>query len=363
MKSTLLKIVLLSGVVLSLFILLLRVYFQHMERETPSLSKEHNTSFVVTKERSERNITDVSHIKAILNQEENHTLEKAYKSVASEIEDFIAAKRAEGIFPKKSEQKTEKKFVSKCPTPPKSLTLSQNKKRETAVSKIAKNKKKAVVKKSRVPRVVIIMDDVRSVEQGRVIKQLPIKVTPSIFPVTSDHPNTRRVAAMFDCFMVHTPMEALNYPREEKNTLRANDTLEQIDRKIAAIKRDFPKLTAINNHTGSRFTSDDAAMDRLFCALKKYDIRFIDSRTCPDSVAVAIGKLHGEKVYSRNVFLDNVDDVQAILARLKETVRYAKKHQLAIAICHPRPATFEALKLAKRIMKGVQVVSVDTLYR
>ena len=363
MKGTFLKIVLLSVVVLSLFILLLRLYFQHLEKETTPSPSENNIS-AITVTNTEKNVTDASHINAVLHKEQNRTLEKAYRSVASEIEDFTAAKKAEERVPSEKVKKEEKKrFVSQCPVPPGNLILPEKEETKSEPIKKVTKKEKILHKKKSLPRVVIIMDDVRSPEQGRLIKQLPVKVTPSIFPVTSDHPDTQEVAAMFNCFMVHTPMEALNYPREEKNTLKTDDTFETIDRKIAEIKRDFPKLTAINNHTGSRFTSDDAAMDRLFCALRKYDIRFIDSRTCPDTAAAAIGKLYGQKVYSRNVFLDNVDDVQAILARLRETVRYAKKHQLAIAICHPKPATFEALMRSKKLLKGVQVVGVDALYR
>ncbi len=369
MRSTFLKILLLAGVVLSLFILLLRVYVQYTTHDTPAQIVEKKVSIPVI--RVEKNAThskivmrekgvSASQIAALSGADENRSLEQQYHTIASEIADFTAAKSAEENLTQKEGGADENKFVSHCPVPiQKKITPPL----QPFSRKHLQKKKKKAIRKKRLPRVVIIMDDVCSVEQGRLIKSLPVEVTPSIFPVTSDHPDTQRVASMFRCFMIHTPMEALNYPREEENTLRADDTFERIDRKIAAIKRDFPKLIAINNHTGSRFTADDAAMDRLFCALRKYGIHFIDSRTCPDSVAVSIGRLHGERVFSRNVFLDNVDDVDAILARLRETVHYAKKHRLAIAICHPRPATFEALKRSKTLFRGVEVVGVDQLYR
>ena len=168
---------------------------------------------------------------------------------------------------------------------------------------------------------------------------------------------------MFRCYMVHTPMEAFHYPKEEKYTLKTRDSFQTILQRIAQIKHDFPRLTAINNHTGSKFTSDPSAMDKLFCALQKYGIHFVDSRTAATTKACQIGKIHGQHVLSRNVFLDNVDDVDAILARIKESVAYAKKHKVAIAICHPRPATFEALREAPKVIKGVRVVTIDALYK
>jgi len=141
-----------------------------------------------------------------------------------------------------------------------------------------------------------------------------------------------------------------------------DDSFETIDAKIARIKRYFPKLFAINNHTGSKFTSDADAMDRLFCALQKYGIRFVDSRTAVTTKARLMAKLHHCKVLERNIFLDNDDSVASVLAQLKEAVRYAREHGTAIAICHPKDATFEALMRAKPILRGVDVVTIDKLY-
>ncbi len=371
MKYTLVKIALVIILVLSVFLVILHFSFPSsglpvhetnlsatVGVEKHSLQTGNNQTVL-----SPAVNTSVADIKAVLG-DKNRTLDKAYKSVASEIEDFLNTRKH--IPLDKDENKSEVNFTSVCPLPPEKLPPIVREKEKKPLNRylpetVQKKQRKKVYRG--LPRLVIIMDDVRSLEQGKMIKRLPFKVTPSIFPVTVDHPDTKKVARMFRCYMVHTPMEAFHYPKEEENTLETGDSLQTIERRIRAIKHDFPRLTAINNHTGSKFTSDPKAMDRLFCALQKYGIRFVDSRTAPTTKACQIGELHGTHVLSRNVFLDNVDDVDAILARLRESVEYAKKHKVAIAICHPRPATFEALMRAKPLLKGVHVVTIDALYR
>ncbi len=387
MKRTLIKIALVVVLVLSAFLLILRFALHESQQPEPksALPALDPVSF------SKRQVLPASNTSAAginsLIHEANGTLERKYKSVASEIEDFLNARKS--AAQQKSEQNiSESNFTSQCAVSgAEEITLPQEPKepvatkpttkkppqqtvRQTEKEHVKQPPKKNLAKKAHtkkayhgLPRLVIIMDDVRSVEQGRMIKSLPVSVTPSIFPATADHPDTPKVARMFACYMVHTPMEAFHYPKEEEHTLRTGDSFRAIDRRIAQIKHNFPRLAAINNHTGSKFTSDTRAMDRLFCALKKYGIRFVDSRTAPTTKACQIGEIHGEEVLSRNIFLDNVDDAEAILERIRESVAYAKKHKVAIAICHPRPATFAALREAPKLLKGVRVVTIDALYR
>jgi len=212
-----------------------------------------------------------------------------------------------------------------------------------------------------IPRLAIIMDDIGNAKQVRSFQKIPFAMTPSIFPATSKHEDTPLFAKKFKCYMVHMPMEAFHFAHPEENTLEVTDSSEVIEKKIAAMHKDFPDAVAINNHTGSKFTSDSEAMDRLFCVLDKYDISFIDSRTAPHTKGKETGKLHKRVVLERHVFLDNEPDVPYILNQLKKAVRYAKKHGEAIAICHPRPETFQALKEAASLLKGVKMVTIDEL--
>jgi polysaccharide deacetylase 2 family uncharacterized protein YibQ len=352
MRFLLLKIALTVLLVLSLFMFLLHLYY-----ESGTQQKVHDQEIIsktVSSASLETN-TSITHIKALFS-DKNRTLELKYKTVASEIMDYVHSKKRHKTLETNQTGMVPKKFVSKCSQPIQKITKTVVKEQQ-----IVRHKEEKSTQPQK-PRVVIIMDDVQSLEQADMIKQLPFAITPSIFPVTSDHPDTQRVAEMFSVFMIHTPMEAYHFSAPEENTLHINDSLETIDARIAEIKHDFPALTAINNHTGSKFTSDEEAMDKLFCILEKYGIPFVDSRTSVETKGREMGRLFHRKVLERNIFLDNEDNVTSILNRLKETVSFAKAHQQAIAICHPKPATFEALMQAVPLLEDVDVVTIEKLY-
>jgi len=228
--------------------------------------------------------------------------------------------------------------------------------------KIEKSKYRVKTFDTSHPSIVIIMDDISSQKEIDELKSLDLNITPSIFPCTKTHKDTPAIASKLKYYMVHTPMQAFNYAHPEIGTLKVSDSLDEIDKAILAIHKDFPKLIAINNHTGSEFTSDLKAMDRLFCVLKKYKINFIDSKTAPHTLGKEMGKIYGMRVYNRDVFLDNIPDKNYILDQLKKAVKKAKKSGLCIAICHPRAKTFKALKSAKRILGKVKLIYANELY-
>ncbi len=213
-----------------------------------------------------------------------------------------------------------------------------------------------------IKRLVIIMDDIGNHRQARALKALHLPITPSIFPATKDHPETPQIAKDFRHHMVHCPMEAFHFARPEKHTLKVSDSLETIKEKVAMIYQDFPEAIAFNNHTGSKFTSDPDAMQKLFCALNSHKIRFVDSKTAPHTYGKEVGKIYHTKVYCRDIFLDNKPDVGYIRIQLKKAIKIAKKRGWAIAICHPRKETFKALKGIKQMLGGVKLVYMDQLY-
>ena len=98
----------------------------------------------------------------------------------------------------------------------------------------------------------------------------------SFLPPTSNHPDSAKLAAKETYYMVHLPMEAKNFSSPEPSTLDTQDSQQQILERIGEIKQLFPKVKHINNHTGSTFTSDEIAMNRLVFALRKEKIGFID---------------------------------------------------------------------------------------
>ena len=213
------------------------------------------------------------------------------------------------------------------------------------------------------PKLAIIMDDISTNAQASELKKLSIKVTPSIFPPEKQHPKTAELAKEFSVYMVHLPLQALNYTNEKANTLHTGDSKEKISQRIKDIKNDFKDVKYINNHTGSGFTSDFKSTLALLDELKNSEIYFIDSLTTNKSTVLDASKKLGLKYAYRDVFLDNEQNVSKILKMINNAVAVAKKDGVAIAICHPYKSTFEALKIAQKdAFKGVEVVYVDKIY-
>lgn len=218
------------------------------------------------------------------------------------------------------------------------------------------------LKLAKKPRLAIIIDDVQTASQVRAIKSLNMLLTMSFLPPRPGRPNSAKIAAKEKFYMVHVPMEAMHFNKEEPTTLHVNDSQDVILKRIHTIKQLFPKVTYINNHTGSKFTSDEKAMQKLIYALQKNHIAFIDSRTTAKTKAPMVEKSYGLKYIARDVFLDHHMDKPYILKQIKEAVRIAKAHGEAIAIGHPHKNTLEALYESKKMLaKEVDLVLINKI--
>ena len=217
--------------------------------------------------------------------------------------------------------------------------------------------------KSNKPKLAIIIDDISTFYHAKKIKSLNLNITPSIFPISQNYPQTISVSREFKFYMIHLPLEAINYPYEEKNTLKVGDSIEKINKQIAKIRSDFPNAIYINNHTGSKFTSDYSSMKILFNSLKTYKMIFIDSYTAKESKAGILSKEFGNKYLKRDVFIDNSKDEKAIINQIRRAIKIAKISGQAIAIGHPYSQTFKALEVMKNELKNeVELVFVKDLY-
>lgn len=230
------------------------------------------------------------------------------------------------------------------------------------ILRLEKSDKNASTAKRPKPKLCIIIDDMATHEQVKALKATGLKLTPSFFPPDSTHPKTPILAREFEFFMVHLPLSAQHYASEELQTLYVSDTYEYILAEIVWIKRSFSGLKFINNHTGSLFTSDTQAMRRLFRALQKHELVFVDSVTTSATKGAFVAKEFNQKPIKRDIFLDNDNNTPAIKDKIKEAVQIAHKKGFAIAIAHPKKNTFKALTQSKDLLQSVELVYLDELY-
>ncbi|MGP1533091.1 MAG: divergent polysaccharide deacetylase family protein [Campylobacter sp.] len=303
-------------------------------------------------------------------QAQNNPLEQALKKEKIHIEFSDAndqAGQVEAKFdaenaPQNSEPNEQEKIEKEKPKKDEKAKFANSQKMDKKTAP-EPNEVKAAVKAGYKPRLVIIIDDVAYKHQADAIKSVNLKLTPSFFPATSAHPETPVLARRFGFYMIHLPMQALGgFKGAEIGTLTVNDDYEKIAKKLQSIKRDFPDLKYINNHTGSRFTSDATAMDRLMRAMRDENLIFVDSKTTSPTKVYGAAKKYSMPYIARDVFLDHDGSKAAVRKQLKYAVELAKKRSYAIAIGHPHKNTLEVLQESAKLLQEVEVVYLKDLF-
>jgi polysaccharide deacetylase 2 family uncharacterized protein YibQ len=286
--------------------------------------------------------------------------EKKRLTALQKLEDVTVKKDKESVSERLKEvlKKRKTEIITETKKVPKSIGSSH----EYDISTLPKPPKREIKIISTKPKLAIILDDVSVKSHVDAIKGLNLPITMSFLPPSSFRPNSHILAEKEEFYMVHLPMEAKNFKKEEPFTLRVKDTQKEISQRIIKIKELFPKVQYINNHTGSKFTSNEVAVNKLIYALKKQNINFIDSRTIASTKVPIVMKNQGIKYMARDVFLDHESDKKYIKSQIKEAIKVAKAHGTAIAIGHPHANTIMAIYESKKLLKDVELVLVNRLY-
>ena len=241
---------------------------------------------------------------------------------------------------------------------------------KTKIEKPAiKEKKELITKKDSYkydlktkPKLVIIIDDVVSKSQKDKILNIGYPITMAFLPPNGVQKESAIIAQNLPFHMIHFPMQASkNFKNIEVNTLNISDSYETIEARVKQLRVLYPNATYTNNHTGSVFTENYEAMDKLFRALKKYNFIFVDSKTTPNSVAKELSIKYQMPYIVRDTFLDNDRSFTAIQNQLKDAIRVAKKQGFAIAIGHPYEVTFQVLKESKHLLNDVEPIFLNKL--
>ncbi len=220
--------------------------------------------------------------------------------------------------------------------------------------------KKSSVSNKKMPKLLIIVDDIRSKKQIEFLKNLPFKVTPSIFPPSKMNMHTPRLAKGLKHFMVHLPLQSSSKKMNKMHkTLFIYDSDKKIQKRVAEIRKLFPNAKYVNNHTGSVFTANYKKSKVLIKALHKQGFVFLDSRTTDHSAIRRVDRELHLRYLKNDIFVDNTQSVAYSLKQLKKGIALAKKRGYAVVIGHPHATTFKALKKLKPFLKGVQTVYID----
>jgi uncharacterized protein len=218
-----------------------------------------------------------------------------------------------------------------------------------------------------VPRIAVILDDggYNGPSTHRILNELDPHVTLAILPNTPSGRETAELGVQkgFE-ILLHMPMETHSktlkpFPGQVNTTMSKEEIQRLTEDAIAQV----PGLVGVNNHTGSKFTSDAPHLAMFMEVLKKKSLFFVDSRTLGSSKGYAVAQAMGVPAAGRNIFLDNDSNPAKIRAQFAKLVARAKARGQAIGIGHFRDNTVAVLaeELPKLHDNNVELVHVSEL--
>jgi polysaccharide deacetylase 2 family uncharacterized protein YibQ len=218
-----------------------------------------------------------------------------------------------------------------------------------------------------IPTIAIVIDDLGAdVADTRRAIALPKEITLSFLPYPDASPALAREGLRGGHeIILHVPMEPEGSvdpgPNALLTRLSADENVSRLNWALSRIEG----YSGINNHEGSKFTADRAALVPVMEQLAQRHVFYLDSRTTPDTVAVPLARAFGVPSAGRDVFLDDVQTADAINAQLAQAEKLASQQGVLIAIGHPHAATMDVLtKWAASISsRGYELIAASEAIR
>jgi polysaccharide deacetylase 2 family uncharacterized protein YibQ len=214
-------------------------------------------------------------------------------------------------------------------------------------------------------KLAVVIDDAgRDLESQHVYESLGIPLTLAVMP---NQVHTRDAALSWHAHglpvILHQPMESVSGIGMESKVILTSMSDEEIRSLLKSSLSQVPEAVGINNHQGSKATTDRRTMDVVMNELHHRHLFFFDSRTNSTTAADAAAASYGVPYVRNDLFVDNEADVAAISAMIREAAKRAQKYGTYVIIGHCRPKTAEAFRqMVPQLEKeGIQFVYVSSL--
>lgn len=218
----------------------------------------------------------------------------------------------------------------------------------------------------KLPSVALIIDDLGYDKKiAEKFAGLDVALTFSILPHSPFQKKISGLARAQDLeIMLHLPMEPVEYPEVNPGpgtlltSMAPDELISQLEKNIDAV----PHVAGVNNHMGSRLTTESTQMYQVFSVLKQHGLFFVDSRTTADSICEPSARLFQVPFAQRDVFIDHYQTPEFIKKQLNELVRIARLNGQAVGILHPHSTTYRVLQeMLPALQKQVKLVPVSEI--
>lgn len=220
--------------------------------------------------------------------------------------------------------------------------------------------------KTGAPAMAIVIDDFGySISQARDIADIPMPLTWSIIP---DIPYSMEIMDIATekhiPFLIHVPMQALIDEIGGPYLIGEGMDYYAIRSEIRRVTELFPNAVGINNHRGSKATSNPDIMMAVMDEIAEGNLIFLDSRTSRNSVAYTIAREKDIPAIYNSVFLDHEDTIDFMVEQFQKAREIARRRGWVVAICHVRPGTINFLStLCIKDDIGVEFFTVPGLLK
>jgi len=186
------------------------------------------------------------------------------------------------------------------------------------------------------PVLIIVLDDAgHNVSQLKKFLTLPFPLAIAVLPQLSySVESAKLIHGAGKTVMVHMPMEPLGSADPGPGAIFLGDSPSVIREKLQIAVKQIPFAAGLNNHMGSKVTSDLDSVNAILEEVRSLGLFFLDSVTSSRSVArKAAGDLN-IKILERAVFLDNEKNREYILEAFEEGKEIARTKGHAVMIGH-----------------------------
>ena len=213
------------------------------------------------------------------------------------------------------------------------------------------------------PVIAICIDDLGQDLAGtdRAIA-LPKNVTLSFLPFAEATPFLAQEAERKGHqVLAHVPMEAVGHPDPGPMSLKVGspDIAQRLSWNITRV----PGLSGINNHEGSKFSTDSASLVPVMETLAAHHLFYFDSRTIAGSQGIRVAHMFGVMSGGRDIFLDDTISEAEVRQQLADLLTQARRTGIAIAIGHPHDVTLKILADWLAQDHGVRLAPVSEAIR
>ena len=216
-------------------------------------------------------------------------------------------------------------------------------------------------------RMAIVIDDLGDQwgpEHIQGLLEFPKPITLSIFP---DHWASKRTARAAKEkgkeVMIHLPMEPLKGSIEKENIkILTNMDRMTIDSMITKAIKLIPEAKGLNNHMGSKATSDYEIMDMFFDIYKNKGMFFVDSKTTPKSYCSLMAEYYNVPIFETKLFLDNSDNLEDIEDMFRQATNHIANGSDILVIGHAKLNTYKTLlKMVTEVYPEIDYVFASQL--